>query len=155
VLLGGVSLVSAVLELQPGLAPKFARLVPALVKILRKLLSAGYAPDYDVGGVTDPFLQARILGLLRQLGRGNEGASEAMGAALAQVASGGADSGAVPLRNAGNAVLYEAVCTIMAVEAESGLRVLAVNILGKFLGAKDPNMKCVVGVGEWGERRGG
>jgi len=39
----------------------------------------------------------------------------------------------------------------MAVEAESGLRVLGVNILGKFLGAKDPNMKCVAG--GWG--RGG
>lgn len=141
-LLGGVSLVSAVLELSPGLAPKFTRLVPALVKILRKLITAGYAPEYDVGGVTDPFLQARILGLLRQLGRGNESASEAMGSVLAQVASANTE-GASPARNAGNAVLYEAVATIMGVESESGLRVLGVNILGRFLGSRDPNMKYV------------
>ena len=36
---------------------------------------------------------------------------------------------------------YECVNTIMAVESESGLRVLAVNILGKFLSSKDPNIK--------------
>ena len=59
VLLGGVCLVCAVLEISPALAPKFTRLVPALVKILRKLITAGYAPEYDVGGVTDPFLQVR------------------------------------------------------------------------------------------------
>ena len=35
---------------------------------------------------------------------------------------------------------YECVNTIMAVESESGLRVLAVNILGKFLASKDPNI---------------
>jgi hypothetical protein len=75
--------------------PLMYRLVPALVKILRKLITAGFAPEYDVGGVTDPFLQVRILTLLRALGRGNEGASEAMGAVLAQVASLSTDAGAV------------------------------------------------------------
>ncbi len=39
-------------------------------------------------------------------------------------------------RNAGNAILYECVQTIMAVEAIGGLRVLAVNILGRFLSNK-------------------
>ena len=33
-------------------------------------------------------------------------------------------------RNAGNAILYECVKAIMTIKAESGLRVLAVNILG-------------------------
>ena len=39
-------------------------------------------------------------------------------------------------RNAGNAILYETVQTIMGVEAIGGLRVLAVNILGRFLANK-------------------
>jgi len=39
-------------------------------------------------------------------------------------------------RNAGNAILYECVQTIMAVEAIGGLRVLAVNVLGRFLSNK-------------------
>jgi AP-1 complex subunit gamma-1 len=125
VLLAAVTLVTAVVQIEPGYTEKFGRLVPALIKILRKLLMAGYAPEYDIGGVTDPFLQARILHLLRILGRGNAAASEAMGAVLAQVTTNTEAS-----RNSGSAVLYEAVNTILAVDSEAGLRVLAVNHLG-------------------------
>ena len=42
--------------------------------------------------------------------------------------------------NAGNAILYECVQTIMAVEAIGGLRVLAINILGRFLSNKVRHM---------------
>ena len=138
VLLTGVALVTSVVEVEPAYRAKFTKLVPALVKILRKLVSAVYAAEYDVGGVTDPFLQAKILALLRVLGRGNVAASEAMNNILAQVAS-TIDTG----KNAGNAVLYECVSTIMSVESEAGLRVLAVNILGKFLSGKEANCKYV------------
>ena len=136
VLLTGVALVCAVVEVDPAYAEKFVKLVPALVKILRKLITAVHAPEYEVGGVIDPFLQCKILYLLRLLGRcSNAAAAEAIDAVLAQVAS-QTESG----KNAGNAVLYEAVCTIMAVASEAGLRVLAVNILGKFLSNKDNNI---------------
>lgn len=30
---------------------------PTLVRILKNLVISGYAPEYDVGGITDPFLQ--------------------------------------------------------------------------------------------------
>jgi AP-1 complex subunit gamma-1 len=136
VLLTGVTLVTAVVEIEPSYLEKFQRLVPALVKILRKLLMAGYAPEYDIGGVIDPFLQAKILYLLRILGKGSSSASETMNSVLAQVAT-NTDTG----RNTGNAVLYECVNTIMSVESESGLRVLAVNVLGRFLSSKEPNLK--------------
>jgi AP-1 complex subunit gamma-1 len=47
------------------------------------------------------------------------------------------------LKNAGNAVLYELVNCVMAIESEAGLKALAVTTLGKFLASKDPNLKCV------------
>lgn len=116
----------------------FLRLVPTLVKMLRNLLGSGYSPDHDVAGISDPFLQVQLLTLLRLLGANNEEASEEMNDVLAQVAT-NTDTA----KNAGNAILYECVQTIMAIESEDGLRVLAVNILGRFLLNRDNNIRYV------------
>ena len=69
-----------------------------------------------------------MLRLLRVLGKGHADASDQMSDILAQVATN--TEGA---RNAGNAILYECVQTIMGVESVGGLRTLAINILGRFL----------------------
>lgn len=116
----------------------FLRLVPALVKLLRSLLSMGYSPEHEVGGISDPFLQVQILTVLRLLGTNNQKASEEMNDVLAQVATNTETS-----KNAGNAILYECVQTIMATESEDSLRVLAVNILGRFLLNRDNNIRYV------------
>lgn len=117
----------------------FLRLVPTLVKMLRNLLTnTGMSPEHDVGGVFDPFLQVQLLTLLRLLGCNNVEASEQMNDVLAQVAT-NTDSA----KNAGNAILYECVQTIMGIESETGLRVLAVNILGRFLLNRDNNIRYV------------
>ena len=54
---------------------------------LKALVTTGYSPEHDVSGITDPFLQVKILRLLRLLGKGDEQASETMNDILAQVRS--------------------------------------------------------------------
>ncbi|XP_052589168.1 AP-1 complex subunit gamma-like 2 isoform X2 [Peromyscus californicus insignis] len=112
--------------------------VPQLVQILRTLVTAGYSTEHSISGVSDPFLQVQILRLLRILGRNHEESSEAMNDLLAQVATNTDTS-----RNAGNAVLLETVLTIMDIHSVAGLRVLAVNILGRFLLNHDKNIRYV------------
>uniref|UniRef100_A0A672HSF2 AP-1 complex subunit gamma n=1 Tax=Salarias fasciatus TaxID=181472 RepID=A0A672HSF2_SALFA len=112
--------------------------VPDLVQIMKGLVISGYSPEHDVAGISDPFLQVRILRLLRILGRNNESASDAMNDLLAQVAT-NTDS----TKTVGNAVLYETVLTVLDIKSESGLRVLAVNILGRFLLNNDRNIRYI------------
>ena len=44
---------------------------------------------------------------------------------------------------AGNAILYECVQTIMSIEDNGGLHVLAINILGRFLSNHDNNIRFI------------
>ncbi|KAM0942636.1 putative adaptor protein complex AP-1, gamma subunit [Dioscorea sansibarensis] len=108
------------------------------IRILRDVSNSPYAPEYDISGITDPFLHIRVLKLMRMLGQGDADTSEYMNDILAQVATKTESN-----KNAGNAILYECVETIMGIEATSGLRVLAINILGRFLSNRDNNIRYV------------
>lgn len=125
-------------EVGAGVIEKFRHFVPVLVRTLKSLASSGYAPEHDVMGITDPFVQVKILHLLKLLASGDAQVSEQINDILAQVAT-NTDSS----KNVGNSILYEAVRTILEIEADSGLRVLGVNILGKFLTNRDNNIRYV------------
>ncbi|BGP57801.1 hypothetical protein JCM8202_002455 [Rhodotorula sphaerocarpa] len=136
VLLTGITLVTEMVRLVGG--DPFRSAVPLLVRHLKSLVTTNYSPEHDVSGITDPFLQVKILRLLRLLGQGDVEASEAMNDILAQVATNTESA-----KNVGNSILYETVLTILDIEADSGLRVMAINILGKFLGNRDNNIRYV------------
>lgn len=144
VLLSGLTLVISLCEAdeeeggEQGVVDIFRPLTGSLVKVLKGLSQSGYAPEHDVTGIADPFVQVKILHLLRLLGRGDAQISEQINDILAQVAT-NTDSS----KNVGNSILYESVLTILDIEADSGLRVLGVNILGKFLTNKDNNIRYV------------
>ncbi|KAL9713670.1 clathrin associated protein complex large subunit [Leucoagaricus gongylophorus] len=138
VLLTTITLVSEMIQVKAGLLDEFRNAVPLLVRNLKSLVTTGYSPEHDVSGITDPFLQVKILRLLRILGRGDPQASETMNDILAQVAT-NTDS----TKNVGNSILYETVLTVLEIEADTGLRVMAINILGKFLSNRDNNIRYV------------
>ncbi|KAG1878591.1 adaptin N terminal region-domain-containing protein [Suillus tomentosus] len=138
VLLTAITLTTEMCQIDESCLNEFRNAVPLLVRNLKALVTTGYSPEHDVSGITDPFLQVKVLRLLRLLGKGDARASETMNDILAQVAT-NTDS----TKNVGNSILYETVLTILEIEADSGLRVMAINILGKFLGNRDNNIRYV------------
>ena len=142
VILSACSLLIHLLETNPTeYLAEFKHCPQLLIKTLKTILMSGYAnaAEYDFSGIVDPFIQVKILKLIRLFGQDPAIlSSDDLNDILAQIATNTDAS-----KNPGNAVLYECVQTIMSIHAESGLRVLGINILGKFLTNKDANIKYV------------
>ncbi|XP_051134314.1 AP-1 complex subunit gamma-2-like [Andrographis paniculata] len=139
VLLSGVQLCNDMSKVSIEALEYFRKkCIDGLVKLLKDLTNSPYTPEYDISGISDPFLHIRLLKLLHVLGQGDADASDTMNDILAQVATKTESN-----KNAGNAILYECVGTILSIEDNGGLRVLAVNILGKFLSGRDNNFRYV------------
>ncbi|KAG2382909.1 hypothetical protein C9374_004876 [Naegleria lovaniensis] len=117
----------------------FRKHVPVFVRLLNALLNSNSTSEYDVNGVADPFLQAKLLRLLRVLGKGSAKASEQMTEVLTKTITNTDKS-----KNTGNAVIYECVKTIMDIDCDQTLRNMAISQLGSFLGnKKDNNLRYV------------
>ncbi|CDP00189.1 unnamed protein product [Coffea canephora] len=139
VLLTGVQLCTDLCKVSSEALEYFRKkCTEGVVKVLKDLANSPYAPEYDIAGITDPFLHIRLLKFLRVLGQGDVDTSDCMNDILAQVATKTESN-----KNAGNAILYECVATIMSIEDNGGLRVLAINILGRFLSNRDNNIRYV------------
>jgi AP-1 complex subunit gamma-1 len=109
-------------------ALKFKKYVSNLVRILKNLLIHNNQPEYEMGGVKDPFLQVKILELFGYIGHKNEESTDEMSDILAHIATNTETS-----KNPGNSVLSECARTIMRIEAPKNLRALGITILCRFL----------------------
>ena len=141
VVLAACSSLLSLLNRNPSLLPDLKHVPSILIRCLKTIIASGYSgsAEYEFSGVTDPFLQVSILRLLGVFASASILTPEEMNDLLAQIATNTDGS-----RNAGNAILYECVNTIMSLpNADSGLRVLGVNILGRFLTNKDNNVRYV------------
>jgi AP-1 complex subunit gamma-1 len=138
VLLSGLSLATEMLIMNRAVVkPKFSSMMNDLLRLLKNL-TGGYAPEHEVSGIADPFLQCKIIKFLRLLVTGDEKSYDDFTDVLGNVSS-NTDS----TKNPGNAILYECVRTIMSINAEPSLRVMAVNILGRFLLNRENNIRYV------------
>lgn len=138
VLIASIVLMTEMSERSPEALIHFRKSIPQLVRLLKNLMMSGNSPDHDISCISDPFLQVKILRLLRILGKNDPEGSEAMTDILASVATNTESS-----KNVGNAILYETVLTMMGIQAESSLRQLAINTLGRFLLNIDKNIRYV------------
>jgi AP-1 complex subunit gamma-1 len=136
--LATMTLIEEIIKIEPERVKELRKYTKILIKILKNLIHSGYAPEYDIAGIKDPFLQVRIIRVLGFLGEGNSDASDDMNDILAEIATNTEGT-----RNTANSILYECVRTIMMIEASSGLRVLGINILGRFLVNKENNIRFI------------
>ena len=66
VMLSGVTLMLEICHIEPALIPVYREQVPTLCRILRGMMTSGFLAEYDVGGITNPFLQVKASGSFPQ-----------------------------------------------------------------------------------------
>ena len=137
VLLSGLALVEQVFKAEPKTVKKYKKYLSPMIKYLKNLISTSYAPEYDVNGITDPFLQVRILEILGYFGRASSKENEELEALLNSIPS----NTDTTRKNTGNSVLYELVRCIFSYDSSKSLKGLGGSILGQFLANKDNNYK--------------
>ncbi|KAJ1922170.1 clathrin associated protein complex large subunit [Mycoemilia scoparia] len=133
----GISLAIEICTTNPAGLEEITKLIPIIIRQLKTLLASGSSPEYEVGGVVDPFLQVSYLKLLRILSQDAD-VAEQINDVLTLVAT-QTDSS----KNVGTAVLYECAVTILSTPSDGALRSLAINLLGKFLSHRDNNIRYV------------
>ena len=136
VLLSGLALAEQIFKAEPKVTKKYRKYLPMLTKALKNLIATSYAPEYDVNGITDPFLQVRILEVLSCFGK-IAAKDEDLESLLSSIPS----NTDTTRKNTGNSVLYELVRCIFSYESSKSLKSLGGTILGQFLANKDNNYK--------------
>eukprot|EP01064_Diplonema_japonicum_P007514 TRINITY_DN1513_c0_g1_i1.p1 TRINITY_DN1513_c0_g1~~TRINITY_DN1513_c0_g1_i1.p1 ORF type:complete len:823 (+),score=184.47 TRINITY_DN1513_c0_g1_i1:83-2470(+) len=138
VLLSALPLINECLLLPEAESYKhvFTSCLPQAILKLKTIATGSITVDRDFSGISDPFLQTKLLQFFRIVGS-NDDSTQQLIEILIKVST-FTDGSTLP----GNAVLYECVKTILALDEEE-LIPFAVTILGRFLTNKSNNMRYV------------
>ena len=138
VCLSGIYLVLEMISQNPSIVEKIKKYHSMFVKYEKSLLSVSYSPEFDVNGITDPFLQAKILEILQYTAKDDKELIDELADLFVSVQSITESS-----KQTGYALQYEIIKDINNLNASSGMKNLSNNILGKFLSSNDYNLKYI------------
>ena len=138
VCLSGIYLVLEMLNKKPNIIEKIKKYHSMFVKYEKSLLSVSYSPEFDVNGITDPFLQAKILEIMQYTAKDDKELIDELADLFVSVQSITESS-----KQTGYALQYEIIKAINNLNASSGMKSLSNNILGKFLSSSDYNLKYI------------
>ncbi len=85
VLLCGLELVCFIFQEYPKKIKKYRKYLNNMFRFIKELISVSYYPEYEVNGVIDPFLQAKIIQVFKYFGKENVNACEEISDVLATV----------------------------------------------------------------------
>ncbi|MES1908209.1 MAG: hypothetical protein MHM6MM_001187 [Cercozoa sp. M6MM] len=111
-------------------------LAPSLVSILQQIIEHNLPSDYDYYAIPAPWLQVRLLSLLRVLGQDDRATSEQMYTVLHDVMK-----RADILRNVGYAIVHECVRTVATIAPNRPLIEAAAKATLRFLAAESNNLR--------------
>ena len=138
VCLSGIYLVLEMINKNPSIIEKIKKYHSMFVKYEKSLLSVSYSPEFDVNGITDPFLQAKILEIMQYTAKDDKELIDELADLFVNVQSITESS-----KQTGYALQYEIIKAINNLNASSGMKSLSNNILGKFLSSNDYNLKYI------------
>ena len=131
VVIAGMNLVIAMIEIEPRLAKAWAQFSGPFTKILKSLVNSRATREFSYGVFNDPYMQVKALRALALL----QNRSDELDGLLQSIIS-----STVPRKNTGRSILFQAVETIVAVSRKHSLRALAFNQVGRLLAMRDANV---------------
>lgn len=85
VLICGLELITYLFNHYPKIIKKYRKYMNNMFRFIKELISVSYYPEYEVNGIIDPFLQAKIIEVLKYFGKDNVDACEEISDVLAIV----------------------------------------------------------------------
>ncbi|CCW67171.1 unnamed protein product [Phytomonas sp. Hart1] len=140
-LLCSLALINECLQSEAGAVflPRYRKLAPDAVNALKRLVLSMRVTERDIGDISDPFLQVRLLEFMRIIGKGSREESETFNDILTQIITNTDSSQSV-----GCAIEYECVRTIISIESDKDLSALAVKRVSEFLSNTQNKNLCFV-----------